>query len=739
MGMNSIKKRFYLFGILLTVFVTVGLIVQYVHLNRIITTDKKISMDKSLEYLDYQINSSLRYHSQYTTTAGEFIGLENWTENEVEDFFDGLIADNPYIKSIYFGDKYNNLIISGDWTPPEGFDWISRDWYVKALEADGLAYSDVFLDAIDDKPIIAISKPVYNSNNEFLGVVACDISIEKILEIVEETKVKDLGYSFLIDGTGNILAHPNYRYESGADIVHIDSITENIHTKLKETKTGQIEVELEGVKGHLFYLPIDNTDWIIGNFMSLEELMRNEWDMMSMFTTSIVVSIAIFIIYLYIQNVSIIAPIMRIDSDIRNINIEENISYRVPIDKKDPFYELRTSINLALDKTQEFFEQVEQDREELLAQHEELISSYNELAENIEQRKILEERLRNLSYRDQLTGLYNRRFFEEEIKRLDREEYLPISIIMADVNGLKLINDSFGHFAGDDLLKSIANIIKKGIRGNDIACRLSGDEFVIVLPRTSKEEAENVVNRFKKMSFNRRFLRDKGIDIEISISYGIGVKDHIDMDMSHVISRAEDYMYSRKLYEGPRMRSRTLETIVTALYQKSKLEETHSKSVACLCRQMGIALGMTQDKLDELYNVGLLHDIGKIAIYEETLHKPGEFTDREWENMRKHPEIGYRILSTVNEMGQIAEYVLYHHERYDGLGYPKGLKGEEIPLVSRILAIADSYEAMSSDRPYRKALEDEKIIEELLNNAGTQFDPDLVRIFVEKVLKVSLA
>ena len=192
------------------------------------------------------------------------------------------------------------------------------------------------------------------------------------------------------------------------------------------------------------------------------------------------------------------------------------------------------------------------------------------------------------------------------------------------------------------------------------------------------------------------------------------------MDMSHVISRAEDYMYSRKLYEGPRMRSRTLETIVTALYQKSKLEETHSKSVACLCRQMGIALGMTQDKLDELYNVGLLHDIGKIAIYEETLHKPGEFTDREWENMRKHPEIGYRILSTVNEMGQIAEYVLYHHERYDGLGYPKGLKGEEIPLVSRILAIADSYEAMSSDRPYRKALEDEKIIEELLNNAGTQ-------------------
>ncbi|NLV88433.1 MAG: hypothetical protein GX021_03600, partial [Tissierellia bacterium] len=154
--MNSIRKRFYLFGILLTLFVSVGLIVQYIHLNRIITKDKKISMDKSLEYLGYQINSSLRHHSQYTIAAAEFIALENLTEEDVERFFDGLIANNPYIKSIYFGDKDNNLFISGDWTPPEDYDWMSRDWYIKALEYDGLAYSDVFLDAIDDKPIIAI-------------------------------------------------------------------------------------------------------------------------------------------------------------------------------------------------------------------------------------------------------------------------------------------------------------------------------------------------------------------------------------------------------------------------------------------------------------------------------------------------------------------------------------------------------------------------------------------------------
>lgn len=737
--MNSVKKRFYLFGILLTIIVTIGLIVQYIHLNRTITRNKKQSMDKSLEYLGYQINSSLRYHSQYTFVAAEFIALENWSEDEVRDYFNRLKANNPYIKSIYFGDKNNKLIISGDWIPPEGYDWLSRDWYVKALEYDGLAYTDVFLDAIDEKPIIAISKPVYNKDNEFLGVVACDISLEKIIEIVEATEVKDLGYSFLIDSAGNILAHPNYRYESGTEIVNINSISENIHSKLKETKTGEIEVELEGVLGRLFYLPIDNTDWIIGNFMSLEDLKRSEWDMVDMYATSLGTSLVIFAVFIYLQNKTIITPILKLDSDIRNINIEENIGYRVPVDSKDPFIELRTSINLALDKTQEFFEQTEQDREELMAQHEELMSSYNELAENIEQRKILEERLRDLSYRDQLTGLYNRRFFEEEINRLDDEKYLPISIIMADVNGLKLINDSFGHYVGDELLKSVSNIIKKGIRENDIACRLSGDEFVVILPNTSKEEAEKIIDRIKEMSFNRRLLRDKGIDIEISIAYGIGVKDKVDMDISQVIRKAEDYMYSRKLFEGPSMKSRTIDTLLDALYEKSQIEEIHSKRVAELCKEMGIALGWSEDKIEDLYIAGLFHDIGKIAVADEVLDKVGPYTSREWESMKKHPEIGYRILSTVNEMGQIAEYVLYHHERYDGLGYPRGLKGEEIPLVSRIIAIADAYEAMSSDRPHRKAFPSDIIIEELINNAGTQFDPELLNIFVEKVLNVKLA
>lgn len=205
-------------------------------------------------------------------------------------------------------------------------------------------------------------------------------------------------------------------------------------------------------------------------------------------------------------------------------------------------------------------------------------------------------------------------------------------------------------------------------------------------------------------------------------------------NISQILKKAEDNMYSNKLVEGPSMRSRTIDTIVQALYEKNPREEAHSYRVSELCQQMGIQLGMTEDKIRELEKVGLLHDIGKVAISDVVLEKPGSLTKEEFEEIKKHPEIGYRILGTINEMSQIAEYVLAHHERCDGTGYPKGLKSEEIPLVSKIIAIADAYDAMVSDRPYRKGLAEEVAISEIIKNAGSQFDQDLSKVFVEKVL-----
>ncbi len=334
-----------------------------------------------------------------------------------------------------------------------------------------------------------------------------------------------------------------------------------------------------------------------------------------------------------------------------------------------------------------------------------------------------------LSYHDQLTGLYNRRFYEEELVRLDKKENLPLTIAMGDVNGLKLINDSFGHEMGDELIKKVAKTITNGCRENDIIARLGGDEFVIILPKTDSFEAERIMKRIKNLASNEIVG-----SIGISISFGYETKNTENEPISEIFKKAEDHMYKKKLYESPSVRGKTIGAIINTLCEKNKREEKHSRRVSELCKKMGIALYAHESEVAELETVGLLHDIGKIAIDENILNKPDKLTADEWKEMKRHPEVGYRILNTVNDMSDMAEYVLYHHERWDGKGYPKGIKGEKIPFVSRIISIADAYDAMTSERSYHIALSDIAALEELHKNAGTQFDPELVSIFIEKVL-----
>ena len=351
------------------------------------------------------------------------------------------------------------------------------------------------------------------------------------------------------------------------------------------------------------------------------------------------------------------------------------------------------------------------------------------LLRDISERNKMEQQLQYLSYHDQLTGLYNRRFFEEELKRLDIKRNFPLSIVMGDVNGLKLINDSFGHIVGDQLLKKVAEIMTKGCRADEIIARLGGDEFVILLPKTDVHETELIFKRVQNLA-----LKEKIGSIDISISFGWETKNNEEENIEEIFKKAEEHMYKKKLFESPSMRGKTLKAIINALYEKDKQEEQHSRGVSALCESMGKALCLPEKEIETLKTVGLLHDIGKIAIEESIFNKPGKLTEDEWKEIKRHPEIGYRLLNTVNDMSVMAGYVLSHHEKWDGSGYPKGLKGEEIPLQSRIVAVADTYDAMTSERSYRNALPETTALEELRKNAGLQFDPELVRIFIEKVL-----
>ncbi|MBV7271341.1 transporter substrate-binding domain-containing protein [Clostridium sp. PL3] len=340
-----------------------------------------------------------------------------------------------------------------------------------------------------------------------------------------------------------------------------------------------------------------------------------------------------------------------------------------------------------------------------------------------------QKKIEFLSYNDQLTGLYNRRFFEEELKRLDNKENLPFTIVMADVNGLKLINDSFGHAVGDELLKKVAAVMLNGCGNKGVVSRIGGDEFVILLPKTNIFEADELLKYISALS-----SKEQVASISLSISFGFDTKCYDDENIFEVLKKAEDSMYKKKLFEGPSMRGKTIGAIVNTLHEKNKREEQHSHRVSEYCDCLGKAMNLPDGEIQELRTVGLLHDIGKIAIEENILNKPGKLTDEEWEAIKRHPEIGYRILSSVNDMAELAEYVLAHHERWDGTGYPKGLKGEEIPLKSRIIAIADAFDAMISERAYRSALPKEVAVEEIIKNAGIQFDPELVKVFIEKVV-----
>ena len=346
------------------------------------------------------------------------------------------------------------------------------------------------------------------------------------------------------------------------------------------------------------------------------------------------------------------------------------------------------------------------------------------------EKKERQAKIAYLSYHDQLTGLYNRRFFQEEAKRLDTERNLPITLVMGDINGLKLTNDAFGHLAGDKLLIKVAEVMKKECRTDDIIARIGGDEFMFLLPNTDSDEAKIIIQRI-----NATLAQEKLAPIILSVSFGWETKKTLAEPMTTIYKKAEDHMYRHKLSESSSMRNKAIKVIISTLNEKNKREEQHSQRVSKLCADIGIALNLSAADVGELRTGGLMHDIGKIALDENILNKPGNLNEGEWPEIRRHAETGYRILSSVNEFSQLAEYVLAHHERWDGKGYPKGLKGSKIPLHARIMTVADAYDAMTSDRPYRKALSKEAVIEELRRNAGTQFDPDIVQVLLERVLR----
>ncbi len=351
---------------------------------------------------------------------------------------------------------------------------------------------------------------------------------------------------------------------------------------------------------------------------------------------------------------------------------------------------------------------------------------------DITERKKSMEQIKYLNYHDRLTGLYNRAFLEEQSKLLDDDKHLPLTVIMGDVNGLKMINDALGHQHGDRLLKIVADSLKSCCRANDILARWGGDEFVILLPQTDEKTAAGICSKI-----NSVFNCQKEFPLQVSISLGICAKTEPQQELAEVSKEAEDRMYRNKLLESKSNRSLFIRSLEKTLWTRSHETQNHTERLRKLVSEIGNALALDSSELNNLTLLAALHDIGKIAIPNSILDKKDKLSFEEWEMMKKHPEIGYRIAMSSPELTAIAEGILTHHERWDGRGYPLGLEDDDIPLLSRIVAIADAYDVMLHGRPYQKKVTVDQALQEIQRCAGSQFDPNLAQLFINLIRKES--
>jgi diguanylate cyclase (GGDEF)-like protein/PAS domain S-box-containing protein len=358
-------------------------------------------------------------------------------------------------------------------------------------------------------------------------------------------------------------------------------------------------------------------------------------------------------------------------------------------------------------------------------EEEQQITGIVEFVRDISERKEKEREIKYLLYRDSLTGLYNRRFFEEEMKRLDTQRQLPISLIMADVNGLKIINDCYGHDTGDMLLKKAAAILKSTVREEDILARQGGDEFAILLPNTTEVEVRKVLNRIKA-----EIAASDEVEIPLSIALGQATKTESEEELSEVLKKADNRMYQNKLSVSRSSKSKIVQGLLNILEAKSSETKEHAVRMTKLAFDFGERLSLSNSELNRLSLLATLHDIGKTNINQNILNKPSRLNKREWEIMKNHSEQGYKIASSSEEFALVADDIFAHHEHWDGNGYPRQLLGEDIPYLARIITIIDAFDVMTHDQPYSKAITVKKALQEIESCAGSQFDPELAAAFI---------
>ncbi len=845
--MKNYILKYYLLSLLIISLVGIGFFLAFKNFDTYLTDEIESNLLFRSYHVSEDISSEISAKAQTVNNIVLFIET-NEDDEKILGFIKALLDEDKDLFSIYYGTRENKMINASGWIPPEDFDLRTRPWYLSATERKDLVFTDLFLNASEDRIIMTIAKPVYNAKGESQGVVGADLSMDMIIEMVLEQADKS-NFKILVDSEQEVIASSN-KIEN--DLIYLKDISIELSNAFNDYNTSVILTTIDGEKGYGMLSKIPETNLTLVTFIPLSAYAsyRNHWILSYILPISLIA--ILFFILFKLQKKIILEPAYKLQKDIEKISTVKNIDYRLSYIKNDPFEGIRKQINNSLKQTEEYLfivennrnnlektnkelnstlEELRESQEEIEQQKNELISNKNLLEKSelksraildahpdlifvfnakgefldcktnnenillipkqefigknvfeimpedvsnktliairesiksgdlqkfeynillgkdhnwfearvvkIEENEVLalvrditvekedQEIILDLTFRDQLTNLYNRRYFEDKIIEMSKEDLLPMAIIMIDVNGLKLTNDAFGHLMGDQLLKKVANALNHCNSGNCFVSRIGGDEFVIVYPNTEKEEVEKIVE-----TIHSKISQEKLENIVISISAGWEIRRSLDQSFKEILTKAENCMFRKKIIESQRMRNKTIKIIMETLNCKNEREETHCVEVSKWAKLIAFEIGLDTQSAENLEILGMLHDIGKITISDELLNKPDTLTEEEYYEIKRHSEIGYHILKSVDEYAGLAEIILEHHERYDGKGYPKGIAGDAISLMARILSVADAYEAMLSDRPYRKAISQKCALEEIHANSGTQFDPEIVEAFI---------